>query len=163
MRRLGNKKGISEILSYVLLIVIGISISVLVYNYIRGQIPQGNDGTECDEATSLVVLDYTCDPITKIINLTLENHGRFSISGFTAKLGNSTTTLATCKPRDSRNNEGTFFIGTLNPGQGFNLDLYYAHCSKLNEVNFIEITPINSKGSLCNDVIIHDEIKCPVV
>jgi hypothetical protein len=72
-----NKKGISELLSYVLLITIAIAMAGGVYAYLRWQaenppLPE----PECDVHVALV--DYYCDQ--SWIYLTLENMGLHSFS-----------------------------------------------------------------------------------
>ena len=88
MRTIKGKKGISEIVGYVLLIVIAISLSLLVYTWLKGQIPKETE--KCPGDVSLVISDYSCYDISgvKRLNLTLQNNGLFNIGGFVARVKN---------------------------------------------------------------------------
>jgi len=73
-----NKRGVSLMVAYVLLIVIGISIGVLVYSWLKGWIPANLE--ECPEEVDLIIKSWECGGGK--INITLENKGLFSIDGF---------------------------------------------------------------------------------
>jgi hypothetical protein len=62
-----NKKGISVIVGYVLLIALGIVMSVIVYSYLR---------------TSIAIRDFICNNNSYSLNLTLRNNGNFNVNGF---------------------------------------------------------------------------------
>lgn len=80
-----NKKGISEIVSYVLLIVIAVSISVLVYNFLVGYIPKG-EVEECPSETSLIIENISCNHQGNVI-ITLTNKGYWNISNAYVRVG----------------------------------------------------------------------------
>lgn len=72
-----NKKALSEIVSYTLLIVVVLTIASLVYYFLKIHVPKEKD--ECPEELSLIIKDYTCS-LTRI-SITLQNKGLFSING----------------------------------------------------------------------------------
>ena len=74
-----NKRGISVMIGYVLLITFAIIMSIIVYNWLQSYVPK--DEVECEEGVSIVIEDYSCEGGT--LNITLRNNGRFSIAGFT--------------------------------------------------------------------------------
>jgi len=74
-----NKKAVSVIVAYVLLISIAITLSVLVYNWLRFYVSPGND-IECPDGVRLVIKSYECG--ANQLNVTLENKGLFNVSGF---------------------------------------------------------------------------------
>jgi hypothetical protein len=82
-----QKKGISEMISYVLLMSMVIFISVAVYIWVKSLADVGPPVT-CPEGTSLVLNDYKC--VGGSINFTLKNNGRFTINGTILKITNST-------------------------------------------------------------------------
>jgi hypothetical protein len=92
-----NKKGISTMIEYVMLIVIVISMSSVVYLWLKGYAPT-NEDIECEEGVSVYISNANC--ITNndgdySINLTIKNTGRFSIRGFYVRGTNSSNqTLA---------------------------------------------------------------------
>ena len=73
-----NKKGVSAIIGYVLLITFGIILSVIVYNYLKTYVPK--DLIDCPDGSSIFVKDYSCSD--GILNLTLKNNGRFNLAGY---------------------------------------------------------------------------------
>ena len=87
-----NKKGVSLMLSYVLLIVIGLSIAAGVYAWIRFY-GEGffRETPKCPEDVSIMIQDYSCDPARKSINITIKNKGIFSIDGYYIKGTNDKT------------------------------------------------------------------------
>lgn len=82
-----NKKAVSEIVSYVLLIVIAISLSVGVYSFMKFYVPKEDASTEkCFNDIALSIVDYSCS--AKTIYLLLENKGLFNVKGFIIKGSN---------------------------------------------------------------------------
>lgn len=83
---LHNKKGVSEIVSYVLLIVIAIGLSVAVAAYLRVQVPK--DKTSCSTDFSLLLEKIDC----KISNgeatltATYRNTGLFTVDAVYARV-----------------------------------------------------------------------------
>ena len=77
---LSHKKGLSEIIGYVLLISITMILSVIVYQWIKTYVPK--DAIECDEGVSIFVEDYNYDCTGNILDLTVKNNGRFDIAGY---------------------------------------------------------------------------------
>lgn len=73
-----NKKGVSPIIGYVLLVAFVIILGVIAYNWMKTYVPQ--EDLECPDGTSLFVRDYSCDNNT--LNLTLKNNGKFNIGGY---------------------------------------------------------------------------------
>ncbi len=81
---MSNKKAISEIVAYVLLISIAISLSVIVYNWLRFYAGTG-EKESCPEGVNLIIKDYSVDCNSKKINITIQNKGLFSVGGFVIK------------------------------------------------------------------------------
>jgi hypothetical protein len=86
-KRKNKKKGISEMISYVLLMSIVTFISVGVYLWVRS-LADVTPSITCPEDTSLRLSSYQCGD--KTINFTLENNGRFTIDGVVLRVTNST-------------------------------------------------------------------------
>lgn len=81
-----NKKAVSAIIGYVLLITFGIILSAIVYNYLKTYVPK--DLIECPEGASIFLKDYSCSG--GILNLTLKNNGRFNLAGYYIHYSNNT-------------------------------------------------------------------------
>jgi FlaG/FlaF family flagellin (archaellin) len=75
-----NKKGVSVVIGYVLLIAISIVMSVLVYQWLKTYVP--TETLECPEDTSVFIKEASYDCIAKTLTVTLQNNGKFSVGGF---------------------------------------------------------------------------------
>lgn len=86
-----NKKALSEIIGYVLLIVSAIVISALVFQWAKSYIPK--ELPSCPEDVSVFVQTYSClySSSTKQTTLTLnlKNTGSWNIDGFYIKATNT--------------------------------------------------------------------------
>lgn len=84
-----KKKALSNLIAYVLLISITISLSVLVYNWLRFYVTP-NEIEECPEGVNIVLKDYDCVASdgggTGWINITLKNKGRFVVDGYVLRV-----------------------------------------------------------------------------
>ena len=88
-----NKKAISELIAYVLLIVIALGLAAGVYTWMRIYIPPEKEKATCPEDISLYINDYACDTANKRISLMIENRGMFNIDGITIMASNSSDKL----------------------------------------------------------------------
>ena len=82
--KLDNKKGISIIVGYVILISIAIGLSMMVYNYIVHYIPE--EKVECPEGVSLSFQDIYCNATLRNLTFTLKNSGLFSVDGYRVRV-----------------------------------------------------------------------------
>jgi len=73
-----NKKGVSVVIGYVLLITFGIILSFVVYTYLKTYIPSEIMG--CPEGASIFLKDYSCTD--NQLNITLKNNGKFNLEGY---------------------------------------------------------------------------------
>lgn len=83
-----NKNALSEIVSYVLLIVIALAVASAVFAWLRFYVPSENERASCPENIAIYVKSYSCDSTLKILNLTLQNKGMFNIDGFLIRASN---------------------------------------------------------------------------
>ena len=83
-----NKKALSNIVAYVLLISITISLSVVVYNWLRFYVGE-DEIPVCSDGVNLIIQEYICSAEDKLI-LTLKNKGRFNVDGFALRVHNRT-------------------------------------------------------------------------
>ena len=86
-----NKKAISVIIGYVLLIVLALSMSLIVYSWLKKHTLAQEQ--ECPDTISILLSDYSCDSSSKTINLTLKNTGLFNINGVIIKVANDSNRL----------------------------------------------------------------------
>lgn len=101
---LSNKKGVSEVVGYVILIVIALTMSVFVYAYLKLYVPK--EAPSCPSDISLSVQDYTCTSGPNgILNLTIKNKGLFKVYGAYVRFGPEDRQV-----RPQINNDTSFFL-----------------------------------------------------
>jgi len=90
MRVFLDKKGLSNVVGYALLVVIGISLSVLVYGWLQGFVDPG-EIEECPSGVGISILNFSC--VTPFIgtgrddlNLTIRNRGLFDVDGYVVRV-----------------------------------------------------------------------------
>lgn len=143
IKKIRKKKGVSLMVGYVLLVTLAVVMGIIAYNWMKTYTPRS--ATECPDGVSILIKNYSCQ--NNMFNLTLKNNGRFNISGYLIKVGNSTEPVAI---RDiSRNvTSGEIFANgiivylstQLKPGEEkksqFNLSTL-----NIDGINMIEIIP----------------------
>ena len=166
-----SRKGLSEMVSYVLLIVIVISMSVLIYNYMEGFIPRYRE--VCPEGVSLIVREYTCSAVNKTLSLTLQNKGLFTVEAYVLRASDdpldeiATKYLDPIDPLNPNLNPGFIPLVSLDgkglaPGEESVQNLNYSSLS--GDLAFIEITPFiitpDKKTTICGNNRIKEVVQC---
>src|SRR3989338_315360 len=80
-----TKKGVTELIAYVLLISLAIALSILVYNWLRFYVLP-HEPKACPDGVSLIIQEYSC--VSGNINITVRNKGLFKIDGYLIKINN---------------------------------------------------------------------------
>ena len=106
--KINNKKAVSLMISYVLLVTIAIIMSIIVFTYLK-TIANVEPVIDCKEGTSIVVEDYNCDPDKKEVSLTIRNNGRFNVDGFIATFGGNKLREPTTKLILAMNQEDVLY------------------------------------------------------
>lgn len=159
-----KKRALSEMVGYVLLVVIAISLSIIVYEWILPQIWQPKE--KCDDGVSLVLEAYVCDSNLNILNITLRNMGTFSVNGFIIRVGNEAGKKPIYSPpaySETERLQGVivgqiFFVTPMNPDDSKNFSFLY---SNFKSVKSIEIEPTQIKDGklvLCEYAVTNQEI-----
>lgn len=90
-----NKKGISEIIAYVLLVVMVISLASATFFWLQGYAKNPLPEEACPEGVSVIITDSYCkidnDGKGKL-DLTIKNNGRFNLDGIIITFVNDTST-----------------------------------------------------------------------
>lgn len=152
-----DKRGISVIIGYIILIAITISLSVLVYNWLVFTIP--SEETKCPEAINLDIKEISCSSTLRQLNFTIKNNGLFSIDGYIIKVNNE---------KDAR--IGIHDIGEyrqkISPQQEYKVKIDYDHTNYPNlqkDLTLLEILPFlvneDNTKTLCQPSAI-TQIKC---
>jgi len=84
---ISEKKGLSIVVSYVLLIVLAMSVSVWVYQWLRSSVDLV-DSPECPDDVVLAIYDYSYNSSISQLNLTIQNKGYFNVDGFFVRVNN---------------------------------------------------------------------------
>jgi hypothetical protein len=85
-----NKRGLSLVIGYVLLIAISIVMSIIVYQWLKTYVP--TEALECDEGTSIFInsISYDCTAGNERLDVTIKNNGKFSVNGYFIHVSNKT-------------------------------------------------------------------------
>jgi len=79
IKKIKNKKAISPMIGYILLISIVVVLSLIVYTWLKTYVPQ--DSLECPDSTSMFIRSYEYAPNNQL-NITIKNNGNFNIGGY---------------------------------------------------------------------------------
>lgn len=85
-KKLVNKKGISVIIGYVLLVGLAVVLGGIMYAWMKTYVPA--DSLDCPDGTSITLKSYSYACGTNGINITLHNNGRFNVAGYYIKVNN---------------------------------------------------------------------------
>ncbi len=147
-----NKKGVSLMIAYVLLIVIGIALAIIVFNWLKFYVAPSNEIIDCPEGAKLIIKEYKYEPNegdSGTLNITVFNRGVFNVEGFVVKV------------HDRSNAEIGFYIleeinKTLKTGEEIKLSYNFADYSSLGfdgtKFSFLEVQPFieeNGAQVLC--------------
>jgi len=78
----GQKRGVSVLIGYVLLVVFAVVIGAIVFVWLRSYVPA--EALNCPDGTSVSIQQASFDGTTNPsqLNVTIKNNGRFDIAGF---------------------------------------------------------------------------------
>ncbi len=115
---LKNKKAVSLMISYVILVAIAITMAIAVFAWLK-IIANVEPVPSCEEETSLTISDYFCE--VGAFKLQIKNNGRFSVNGFILTVGNNPERVPTIRliplNTDEITGEGFFIFPDLKPGE----------------------------------------------
>ena len=174
MRRINakNKKGVSEIIGYALMIAMAVSMSAGIYAWLRTKVPKAVE--KCPEDVSLEITSIEFILRNATIVLDLRNRGLFSVNGVTVRLKQGakickirTLSCANCT-RFVPGQDQVIFIQKLEPSEIRNLSVGYftdsnTGCPYPTE---IEIVPLRVVGedqeaiiSVCENAIFKEKLR----
>ncbi len=175
-----NKRGVSEIIGYILLIAIVVVISIFVFQWLKSYVPQS--ALKCPDGTAVSVPEYAYDCTNNILNFTLQNQGTFTIDGYFIHASNDSTQVIakidlTSYYMGDKNNQTSggilFGLYPIEPGQSessndntFNLNLNFPIIA-IGTLKKIEIIPMKyveykdkKRLASCGDAKISVPIVC---
>ena len=83
-----NKRADVQMVSYVVLIVISLSLSILVYSFLKSKTCVFGCSPKCPDDVYIIIEDAICQ--NNKLNLTVSNRGLFNISLLYVRMGNET-------------------------------------------------------------------------
>lgn len=166
-----QRKGVSLMVGYVLLITLAIVMGIVAYNWMKTYLPR--DAVECPDGVSVFIKDYSCS--SDQLSLTLKNNGRFDIEGYLIRVGNTMEAVATrdltqgLKNLDSgeviANGVIVYLGGENSLKAGNEKTSIFSNLVNINGINLIEITPVRlEKGEnrekiiICTNSILKDAL-----
>ena len=160
-----NKLGISEMLSYVILISIAIALSVAVFVWMQSE-SNFNPPLDCQDGTSVIIENSSCSG--NLLTLSLKNNGLFNISGVLVSVGNDSARNPSeyFQPNNAAvgsglgNTAGYFFFSSeLAPGDSTNA--IFENLVNTTTIRIIQIQPFiysNKQRVFCTQAIIKQQI-----
>ncbi len=159
-----NKKGLSEIVSYVLLVLIAVALSIAVYAWLQLQVPKEKE--QCPADVSLIIADYKIDNANKLLNLTIQNKGFHDVDGFNIKISNETGRLPTkemelISPKLVGMGTGIFADVPFNssPGQSALFIFNFSKHGKIAEIEMVPYRLRENKFIFCDAATIRQKLE----
>lgn len=161
---LQDKRGVSEVIGYVILIVIAVGLSVAVYAFLREQVPQ--EQAACPDDVSLTLESAFCQGNT--LRVTIANRGLFSVDGVLLKVGDVGGTFkdTLCLTSGTSGDSCSLFNVTgsthlqLAPGSTWGSNFSYTTTG----AREIELEPImimaEGQRVLCDQAIVVQQVTC---
>jgi hypothetical protein len=140
-----DKKAVSLMVGYVLLVTIAIIMGAIVYQWMRSYVPR--ESIECPDGVSIYIKEVNCEVSGSdyILNLSITNNGRFNVDGyFIRSAAAADAAIAGDDLSESIVSGGSSAGGvvrwpsTLEPGR----DASKAVFKLDSNIAFIEVTPI---------------------
>jgi len=142
-----DKRAVSEIVAYVILITIALGLATLVYTWLQFQAKLPGD-QECPDDVALIIKSavYTCG--ANQLDLTLQNKGLFNITGYRVRV----STQANADIGDIDLTGEGFAIESIGPGKEVSLRFDSASSPKLPSnppvLTYLEVQPYVIKNQM---------------
>jgi hypothetical protein len=152
-----TKRGVSEVVAYVFLIIIAIGIATSVFYYLKVLIPK--DKPECSQEIHLIVSDSSCkilNSTTAYLNVTILNKGLFTADAAYIRFDSSGVKVKKWINKDDER----LVPGGLLPDQSVKKSFIVQFSQQSNE---LEIEPAEYQDNLlvaCEKAIITQKISC---
>jgi|TARA_Y100000310_G_scaffold250692_1_gene257015 hypothetical protein len=170
-----NKKGISVMIGYILLISSLVVMGAIIYNWMKTFVP--TETINCPEGVSIYIKNIKCESANGSyqLQIDLKNNGRFNVGGYFIHIAdNSSQELATIDITENLISSGT----KMNPGIKFDIGVGEDNSLKPNKevtnvfllnntIGLVEIIPIRfqeddnkNKFVSCGDSKVKEVVTC---
>jgi len=154
-----NKRGLSEIVAYAIMIAIAISLAVAVYAWLHDVI-NPKPALDCNEGTTVYLEGYSCSGNTLILNI--KNNGGFDVSGVIVKISNDAAnepTIALQPDASGGAFPGYFQFNTLlQPGISLPAIFTNSSSGPIKRISYQPFVFINKKKVVCSGTAIKEPI-----
>lgn len=163
MYRAKNKKALSEIVGYTLLIVIALGMAAGVYSFLKVYIPK--EKPDCGEDIRLTIEDYSCTASGNVM-VTIRNSGLFRADAAFIRLGPQNAKIKTQlnMGEDIYLSQPDSNTTGLDPGRSFSKEYPVSSVTKgISGPYVLEVQPAVVKNrvlTLCEKAIISQTIEC---
>ena len=136
--------------AYVLLIAIAISLSFIVYIWLKEILPVESE--KCPDEASLIISSYECKA-TDLIDITFQNKGKFNIDGFLIKVSKEVGETPSYPLQEKQSViKGEVQI-MLKPGESKTYTFDYAEYGRIEKIQIQPFRLEKEKPILCQAVI----------
>lgn len=162
-----DKRALSEVVSYVFLIIIAIGLSIFVFIFLQKQIPEKKP--ECPDGLAIIIKEIKCGENEGEVYINFQNKGRFDIDGIYSRYSNDKNQV-TDKPlvpvgnlnyiSEEQASNGFLYFGTgtspvaLRPNINYS-QIFSFNNSGNNRLEKIQIQPFLGRDT--NEVIICED------
>ncbi|MFH1608360.1 MAG: hypothetical protein ABIA78_04470 [archaeon] len=177
LSQIKNKRGISIMIGYILLVTLAVVMSFAVYSWIKTYVPK--DPLACPDGASIFLKNYECT--AHLLTLTLQNNGRFDIGGYYVSVSTVSGADATIDISEFITNQnlklggGDMIIFQIPSGDNYNLftpgdtETHTFDLTSVNNIYSVKILPTrhqvdeNKKGwVVCDEAVIKEDLTCSV-
>ena len=162
LKKTKNKKAVSLIKFYVILISIVIGLSVGVYAWLK-VIANPSAPTDCKSDTSVILESQECNPGS--LELNLVNNGRFNVNGVIVAVGDDSDSYPTIYLKTNVYSEAGeyFFINPLKPQNSLEIEFTNEDSEGTirNSIGVIQIQPFiieQNQKIVCQNSVIKQEV-----
>jgi len=160
-----NRKAVSLMVGYVLLIAIAIALATAVFFYLKLYLP--NETSQCDSNIKLTIDEVNCklSSTQSTIEINISNRGFFKVEGAYIKIGEFDRTY-----RQNLNDFEDGFSSSIcnpNPTLILNPDEKFCGIYHLNspittpqEISVQPVVWINNKPVLCSNAVVSKRLDC---
>jgi len=181
MNKKFSKKAISMLVAYSLLIGISVAMAGSVYIWLKYYVSSPLTTESCPSETSIIISDYCCSEEcgmgNRQLNLTVQNHGYFNISGYIIKMNKVDPSGKAIAGRynlcagaaDPCADGDNFFSAGPLPPTFYNSTVFNYSKTDYNEIRVIQIEPYRIVSTsktgklervLCDKAIVTQKISC---
>lgn len=163
-----DKKAVSLMLSYVLLISLAIVMALLIYAGLK-IIANVKQVQSCEQGTHLIITDESCND--EYLTLSLKNNGRFNIEGFIMSYSNDKRK----KPTDPMllqedSDVGHYYFtretppNPLEPEVEKTITINRKTVNRLEKISIQPFVKSETTGIVvCEEAVIVQEVDCPII